>query len=201
MSRPLIISDCDEVLLYMVAPFRAYVAEVHDVQYRMASPRYSRGGEALADDEIYRLLNLFFDNEMHRQLPVPGVLDAMAELRRDADVVVLTNIRDHRQQARAEQLAAHGLDFRVYTNQGPKGPALAAILEEYKPSRAVFVDDMAEHHGSVAEISPQVGRLHLCADLDVAPHIACALAAGHAHARIDSWDDAMPWLRDWLKNA
>ena len=28
----------------------------------------------------------------------------------------------------------------------------------------------------------------------VAPHIPCAFAAGHAHARLDSWAEALPWL-------
>ena len=200
MTRPLIVSDCDEVLLYMVAPFRGWLAEVHGVRFHMEggdfgrAMRYARNGEAVAEEEIWRLLNLFFDAEMHRQLPVPGVIEAMTELRRHADVVVLTNLKDHRQADRTRQLAGHGLDFRVYTNQGPKGPALAAILDEYRPSNAVFIDDIAQHHGSVAETAPHVHRLHLCAEPQLAPHIACAHKAGHAHARIDTWEHALPWL-------
>jgi hypothetical protein len=131
---------------------------------------------------------------MHRQSPVAGMIEAMTALREHADVVVLTNLMDHRQQARTRQLAEHGLDLRVFTNQGPKGPALKAILDEYRPSRAIFIDDLAQHHGSVAEVAPDVGRLHLCAEPMLAPHISCAHQAGHAHARIDSWADALPWL-------
>ena len=82
----------------------------------------------------------------------------------------------------------------MFTNQGPKGPALKAILDEYQPSRAVFIDDLAQHHGSAAEITPDVSRLHLCGEPLLAPHIACALKAGHAHARIDNWEHALPWL-------
>jgi len=43
-----------------------------------------------------------------------------------------------------------------------------------------------------------VRRLHLCAEPGVAPHIACAHAAGHADARIDEWDRALPWVLDAL---
>ena len=33
MSRPLLISDCDEVLLYMVVPFAQWLDEAHDVHF------------------------------------------------------------------------------------------------------------------------------------------------------------------------
>jgi hypothetical protein len=204
VSRPLIVSDCDEVLLYMVAPWRDWLVEQHDVVFDMSggdfvnATRHRDSGEAVEQAEIWRLLNLFFDSEMHRQTPVPGVTAAIPQLLEHADVVVLTNLLDHRQESRTRQLAAHGIDLRVFTNQGPKGPALKAILDEYRPSRAIFIDDLAQHHGSVAEIAPEVGRLHLCAEPMLSPHIACAHQAGHAHARIDSWDKALPWLIERL---
>lgn len=204
MNRPLIISDCDEVLLYMVAPFRDWLDEHHGIVFDMVGGDFGRALKhrdsdlAVEEKEIWRLLNLFFDGEMHRQKPVPGVVAAVSALRDHADIVVLTNLLDHRQDSRRRQLAAHGIDVRVFTNQGPKGPALKAILDEYRPSRAIFIDDLAQHHGSVAEIAPDVARLHLCAEPLLAPHIACAHQAGHAHARIDSWDKALPWLIETL---
>lgn len=200
MSRPLVISDCDEVLLYMVAPFRDWLAEQHGIDFDMGGGDFARSltyrdsGVKVEPAEIWRLLNRFFDDEMHRQSPVAGAIAAIAALREHADLVVLTNLLDHRQQARTRQLAEHGIDLRVFTNQGPKGPALQAILDEYRPSRAIFIDDLAQHHGSVAQVAPHVGRLHLCAEPMLAPHIDCAHRAGHAHARIDSWSEALPWL-------
>lgn len=204
MSRPLIVSDCDEVLLYMIAPFRDWLAEAHGVTFAMGDADFGRAmtymanGEPVAGDDVWRLLNLFFDTEMPRQSPVPGVVDAITALREYADVVVLTNLKDFRQEARRRQLLEHGLDLRVFTNQGPKGPALKAILDEYRPSRAVFIDDIAQHHGSAAELVPHIHRLHLCAEPLIAPHIPCAHRAGHAHARIDEWEHALPWLLDRL---
>lgn len=204
MTRPLIISDCDEVLLYMIAPFRDWLAEQHGIVFDLKgrdfanSMKYQESGEAVGQEDIWRLLGLFFDGEMHRQAPVAGAVAAIAALSEHADVVVLTNLMDHRQQARTRQLAEHGLDLRVFTNQGPKGPALRAILEEYRPANAIFIDDLAQHHGSVAELAPHVSRLHLCAEPTLAPHIDCAHMAGHAHARIDDWDNALPWLLERL---
>ena len=200
MTRPLIISDCDEVLLYMISPFRHWLSDQHGVVFDFSSGDFAKSltyrdtGELVEQKDIWRLLNLFFDGEMHRQSPVAGVVSAIAVLAEHADIVVLTNLLDHRQEARARQLAEHGLDLRVFTNQGPKGPALQTILDEYRPERAIFIDDLAQHHGSVAEVSPHVSRLHLCAEPMLAPHIDCAHQAGHAHARIDEWENALPWL-------
>ena len=200
MTRPLVISDCDEVLLHMVGPFRDWLAAQHGITFNMSgndfthAMRHSETGELVEPREIWRLLNGFFDSEMHRQHPIAGSVAAMNTLAQNADVVILTNLLDHRQEARTRQLADHGIHVRVFTNQGPKGPALKAILEEYRPSRAAFIDDIAQHLGSAAEITPDVARLHLCGEPLLGPHIACAHQAGHAHARIDRWDEALPWL-------
>lgn len=200
MSRPLLISDCDEVLLHMIAPFGGWLESDHGIAFDLSAGNFGKAmtsiasGEPVPQEEMWRLLDLFFDEEMHRQHPIPGAVEAMGTIADHADIVVLTNLKDHRQEARALQLAEHGLNLRVFTNQGPKGPALKAILDEYQPSRAVFIDDIAQHHGSVAEMLPHVHRLHLCGEPRVAAHITCAHAAGQADARIDDWHSALPWV-------
>lgn len=200
MSRPLVISDCDEVLLHMIGPFRDWLGETQGISFALGghdfakSMRRASTGEPVPREEIWPLLNDFFVTEMGRQYPIPGAIEAMNALAEQADVVVLTNLGDTHQQARTLQLRDHGLDVRVFTNLGPKGPALKRIIDEFQPSAVAFIDDIAQHHGSVAEIAPHVHRLHFCGEPAIAPHIACAHAAGHAHARIDEWAGALPWL-------
>ncbi|WEK45600.1 MAG: HAD family hydrolase [Candidatus Andeanibacterium colombiense] len=204
MSRPLVISDCDEVLLHMLAHFRDYLSEEHAVDFAWEGGGFKdamrRRGEEnpLPEEEMWKLLNLFFDTEMHRQTPIPGAVAAMAELGRDADVVILTNLQDHRAELRAAQLADHGIHARVFTNQGPKGPALKRIIEEFGATRVAFIDDIAVHHASVAQDANHVVRLHLVGEPQVAPHVPCAFVAGDAHARIDNWAEALPWLLEKL---
>ncbi|HEX5644959.1 MAG TPA: HAD family hydrolase [Erythrobacter sp.] len=205
MSRPLVISDCDEVLLHMVAHFKEWLEESEGVRFELkgnnfgTAMRWADTGEPLEQKEIWRFLGGFFDTQMHRQLPIAGAIDAINRLAEQADVVILTNLNDDRQERRTRQLAEHGLHARVYTNQGPKGPALKAILDEFSPSKAIFIDDLPQHHQSAAEMVPGVSRLHLCGEPMIAPHIDCAHEAGHAHARIDRWDEALPWLLDELE--
>jgi hypothetical protein len=76
---------------------------------------------------------------------------------------------------------------------------LKTIVEEFRPSRTIFIDDIAQHHASVAEQAPEAIRLHFCGEPLIAPHIDCAHKAGHAHARIDRWAEAVPWLLERLK--
>ncbi len=181
MSRPLIISDCDEVLLYMVSPFRDWLAETQGVEFRMEGNdfakalRWQESGELLAPEAIWQKLGGFFDTEMHRQTPIPGAIEGLGALRENADVVILTNLVDKRQEMRRAQLLDHGLDARVFTNQGPKGPALQAILDEYNPSKAIFIDDLAQHHRSARETVGSITTLHLCGEPLLAPHIDLSL--------------------------
>ena len=204
MSRPLVITDCDEVLLHMVRHFRDWLGEEHAVDFLLEGNPFVKSmfrkgeSEPVPEAEMWGYLNLFFDNQMARQTEIPGAVAAITELQRNADVVVLTNLQDKRNAARTRQLLDFGITAQVYTNQGPKGAALARIVDQFKPSRAVFIDDIAAHHQSVSEVIGHVQRLHFCGEPAVAPHIPCAHKAGHAHARIDSWDKALPWLIETL---
>jgi hypothetical protein len=205
MSRPLIISDCDEVLLHMVAPFKEWLEESQGVNFHLEGGNFATAlswqssGEVLEPADIWRFLGGFFDTEMGRQMPIAGAVEGINTLAEHAEVVILTNLVDHRRDMRAEQLAGHGIHARVFTNQGPKGPALQKIIDEYKPSHALFIDDLAQHHASVAETVPHVTRLHMCGEPMIAGGIDCAHQAGHADARIDVWSDALPWMLDQLK--
>ena len=204
MSRPLVVTDCDEVLLHMVRHFRDWLGEAHAIDFVLDGNPFAQAfrrrgsSEPLSDEEKWSYLTRFFDTEMHRQTAIEGAAAAMAELAREADVVVLTNLADHYRASRASQLRDHGIEARVFTNQGPKGEALRRIVEEYAPNRAIFIDDIANHHASAAGILPDISRLHFCGEPTVAPHIPCALQAGHAHARLDTWAEALPWVLETL---
>lgn len=204
MSRPLVVTDCDEVLLHMVRHFRDWMAERHAVDFDLSGNPFAEEfllpgrAEPLSFEEKWQFLDAFFDDEMARQTAIEGAVEAVHELQRDADVVVLTNLHDRYNAARASQLLEHGFAAPVVTNQGPKGAALKRIVAEYRPSRAVFIDDLAHHHASAAEVLPDIARLHFCGEPEIAPHVPCAFEAGHAHARIDRWDEALPWLLETL---
>ncbi len=201
MTRPLIISDCDEVLMHMVVPFQAWLDECKDIDFKLDSADFThalthrKDQSIVAAEAIWGLLGEFFDGEMHRQKPIEGAIESMNILSERADIVVLTNLMDHRMEARQKQLKNFGLDVKVYCNQGPKGPALKKIMSEYNPKQALFIDDLANHHQSVGEMQPDIWRLHMVGEPLLAPHIK---AAPYAHKRSDYWIDAKSWIDEIL---
>ena len=201
MSRPLLITDCDEVLLHMVSHFRDWLHEAHDLDFAFETGKFEdaltdrRTGETLGRDRVWPLLGEFFEGEMHRQTPVPGAIEALGKIGEVADIVILTNLPDLAHPWRVEQLANHGIAHEVVCNQGVKGVPARAIIDRHGASRTAFVDDLPVHHTSVAKHAPEVFRLHMVAEPVLAPAVPPAV---DAHARIDDWPTACDWLLERL---
>ncbi|SMF61509.1 hypothetical protein [Allosphingosinicella indica] len=199
MSRPLLITDCDEVLLHMVSHFGAWLDEAHEIDFAFDGGDFTNamtrrnGAAAPTRDEMWALLDGFFATEMHRQTLVPHAADALETIGARADIVILTNLGDHCHAGRVAQLEAHGIRHRVVCNQGGKGAPVARLIEEFAPSATVFVDDLPVHHESVAKHAPQVWRLHMISEPRMAPAVP---PAPHAHARIDDWREAESWIAE-----
>ena len=195
--RPLLICDCDEVLLHMVRHFGVWLRESHDIDFTPNGGDFSTsmkrrdGGPPPSRDEMWRLLEQFFPAEMERQTLVPHAREALAALSETADVVILTNLGEGNRQPRIDQLLGHGMDYRVETNQGGKGDPVARLVAEHGGPVTVFVDDLAVHHASVARHAPGVHRLHMIAEPELAPNVPKAPAA---HVRIDDWRAAQAWI-------
>jgi len=198
MSLPLLITDCDEVLLHMLVHFAEWLDEAYGYEFRLEGSSFHDAirdratGAAVEAERIWPLLDGFFDSEMHRQNLVPGAIEALRTIGAAADIVVLTNIGDRHEAARIEQLARFDISHRVLCNRGGKGKPVRELIAELRPRAAVFVDDLAGHHASVAEHAPEVWRLHMIAEPKVARHMP---KAPDAHARIDDWACAVDWIR------
>jgi hypothetical protein len=195
-NRPLIVSDCDEVLMHMVVPFRSWLAELHDVHFSFSDGferalRHKDSGDPLERSQVWALLGTFFKTEMHRQTPIAGAVAAMARLAERADIVIVTNIGAELQDARAEQIHAHGLPYPVVGNRGGKGPAVAKLISERQSPLTFFIDDLGSNHVSVAQDVPQCWRLQFVGEPEMAPHVE---TARDAHARIDDWAEAERWI-------
>jgi len=201
VKRPLLITDCDEVLLHMVSHFDAWLGEAHDIRFAFETGNFGeamthRGtGELVDREQVWPLLGEFFRNEMHRQTPVPGAIEALGRIGEVADIVILTNLGNEAHPWRVDQLATHGIRHEVVCNRGGKGVPAKAIIDRYSAGATVFVDDLAVHHASVAEHAPEVHRLHMVAEPLLAPAVT---TAEEAHARIDDWPTATPWILERL---
>ena len=196
-GRPLLITDCDEVLLHMVSHFRDWLGEAHGVDFAFETGQFAealvdRGsGQPLGRERVWPLLGEFFEGEMHRQTLTPGALEALGQIGEVADIVILTNLPDLAHPWRVEQLARHGIAHEVVCNQGGKGVPARDIIARHGAGTSVFVDDLPVHHASVAKHAPEVWRLHMVAEPRLSPAVP---TAEHAHARIDDWPTAVGWI-------
>ena len=147
-GRPLLITDCDEVLLHMVAHFQDWLGEAHDIDFAFETGDFAgalthrSSGVPVTEDRVWPLLTDFFRGEMHRQTLVPGALEALGRIGEVADIVILTNLGDEAHGWRVEQLAAHGIAHEVVCNQGGKGVPARAIIDRHRASASLFVDDL-----------------------------------------------------------
>lgn len=195
--KPLLITDCDEVLLHMVRHFGTWLDEAHAIDFTpnggdfATSMRHRADQAPVEREQMWTLLDGFFPDQMDRQTLVPHAREALAALAEHADIIVLTNLGDHCRDHRIAQLATHGIAHRVECNQGGKGAPVAKLVAEMGAPVTVFVDDLAVHHESVAKHAPHVHRLHMVAEPSLAPNVP---PAPHAHARIDDWREARGWI-------
>lgn len=198
--RPLFISDCDEVILHFAKHFAEWLAETENLLFDIDAPGFAdalqtRSGEPVSEERIWPLLDRFFESEMHRQALVPGAVEALQAIHQVADIVILTNIGDEYEAGRIAQLGAFDIRHKVLCNRGGKGRPVAELISTTRPGAVVFVDDLAVHHESVAKHAPEVWRLHMVAEPRIAAHTP---PARFAHARIDRWTEALPWIFERL---
>ena len=197
--KPLLILDCDEVILEFAGPFQRWLRDARDIELRFDSfalhgnMRHLSDGRLVDLQDFPPLLDGFFAEGQHLQMPAEQALETLADLRRDMDIVVLTNIPAAYRDIRLQMLHGLGLDVPVHANDGPKGRMVQELAAD---RRVIFVDDLPPHHHSAAKHAPQVGRLHMVADEQLRGLIP---AAPDAHVRIDRWADARHWITDWME--
>ena len=90
------------------------------------------------------------------------------------------------------------MPYRVIGNNGPKGLPLKALVDHFRPSKAVFIDDLPPHHSSAKKVVPEVHRLHMVAEPPLRALIPTAL---DADARIDDWQAALAHIQRVLEEA
>jgi len=194
MPRPLLICDCDEVLLQFIEPFEAwlkgqgYTLEFKSLEFT-GNIRHEETGTLPDRAAVRDLLFRFFETELEAAPVMPGAPEALRDIAQVADVIILTNIDEAHRERRAKMLAGLGMPYPVLSNRGLKGKAVWELASRCA-GPWLFVDDLALHHESVAATAPNVHRLHFVSD----PRIeALSPACPHAHARFSVWEEALPY--------
>ena len=196
--KPVLILDCDEVILHFVLPFADWLRDRHDIELRFESfsllDNMRHGtGEQVTKQQFYALLDRFFVEGPDLQPPVEQALETLERLSATLDLVVLTNIPARFLAIRKARLMALGLCCPVHSNEGPKGRMVRQLAHG---RLAVFVDDLPSHLESAARLAPEVGRLHMVAE---PAFRALVPEAPEAHARVGGWAEAGRWIEAYFE--
>ncbi|MEQ1752710.1 MAG: hypothetical protein ABL973_01100 [Micropepsaceae bacterium] len=198
-ALPLIICDADEVLLQFMAGLERYLHRkglyIELASFRIhGNVRDQNSHAQIADEAVSGLIAGFFASDTASLEPVAGAADALENLSRHAQILVLSNLPASARQARIDNLVGHRMPYPVIAGAGPKGAIVQKIVAGIC-APVVFIDDLPPHHTSVAAATPHVHRLHFVADKRLAKLID---ASPDAHARIDTWPEAEHWIRSAL---
>jgi hypothetical protein len=194
-DRPLIVVDVDEVLALFYQGFGRFVAghgyELRCEKFALFTNLFVPGATEHLEIETGRaLFDEFFRSGSELIDPAPGAAEALADLARQAQVVILTNAPAHGREERVRWLKRHDMDYPMLINAGPKGPVIAH-LSDRTSAAAVFVDDILSHLDSCAEAAPRVARFQTIADELLRP----LAPTKPEHTRIDGWDVLLPAIQ------
>jgi hypothetical protein len=194
-ERPLLIVDADEVILRFADGFDRFLSKrslfLDLTTYRLhGNVKRKSDGVPVLDVEVTALLDEFRD-DLDWLDEVEGATDMLRGLMPLMNVVVLSNVTEAQAPARLRNFVKHDLAVPLMVNSGPKGPAVKALAgRAARPT--FFVDDIPQHHASVAEAAPDVFRIHLIGDERLKPLLPLS---PHAHLRANDWREADRFIR------
>ncbi|MFZ2468691.1 MAG: hypothetical protein WAW54_09885 [Parvibaculum sedimenti] len=194
-GKPIIVSDCDEVLMQFIAGLELYLETQGlwlDLQSFALTGNIKRRdtGEALPASEMPALMQGFFASSTHSLIPVPGAAKALTALSNRAQVVVLTNVPFSEKETRVRNLAAHGMAYPVIANKGLKGGAVKRLAEIVE-APVVFLDDIPHNLASVAAAHAPTHRVHFIADQRLAKLLG---PSEHSHFHTTDWAKAHDFI-------
>lgn len=200
-GKPLIICDADEVLVEFAKPLETFLADrALTIDFKsfalVGNIRKAADNSIVEAEEVGHLIDEFLSHVVDRPRAVPDSIHAITHLRKQARVLILTNIPHHLRHRREQAMASIGLDLPVFSNRGEKGPMVAEIARDHQ-APVVFLDDLPGHHSSVARHARHVHRIHFVADHRLAKLIS---PAEDCHMRTDRWTDCMDHIETHFLN-
>ncbi len=194
-DRPLLICDVDEVVVHFIRALEDFLETrglwLNAASFALNGNIKCRNTQTPLDDKgVGAVLLDFFKARTATLEPIDHAVASLDGLSTGAQIVMLTNLPAAFSTARRENLASFGLHFPLIANQGPKGPAVAALTRDHRSSIA-FIDDNPSYLKSVHEHCPRVGLVHFMQDQRFARHVP---PLPFTDSRTDNWPSARAQL-------
>lgn len=192
----LLICDADEVLVRFGVGMEAFLDE-QGLYYDWTAFHFEGTIRRQSDDvpvpnyEVAEIRERFLAERIVDLPAVEGASDVLKRLSSYTEIVILTNIPHEARKARIAGLRKLGMDYPVVTNVGGKGHAVRDLALRVDGSTA-FVDDLPEHHESVALHAKSVQRIQFIEDPRLEKLVGPAM---HSHIRTTTWSENERHLR------
>ncbi len=198
-SRPLIISDADEVILHFSDLLSQYLLTqgmyVIFTSYNLEGNIKYIDSDKPVDSELFKgLIEDYFENNVEKQPVVKGAIEHLGNLSEYCDIIILTNIPHAFADRRRTKLAQLGINYPMISSSGPKGPVLKAIRQR-TDEKLIFIDDISHHHESVAKHVPETLRIQFIADKQLNK---LEKQSAHSHHRCHDWPDIEHVIKGYL---
>ncbi|OCP01241.1 MULTISPECIES: hypothetical protein [unclassified Ensifer] len=195
-ARPLIVSDIDDVVLEFINPFKAFLDSCGHVllprSFRLTGNIVERASDQpVAEEEVRILLDAFYGSQDRWQTPAAQVVETLAALSEEADIVFLTAMPSHHAMVRRALLDRLGLPYPLLASEEPKGP-IVEKLHGGRPVPLVFVDDMLRNLQSVRHHAPSCLLINLMVNSEfraLAPKLDAGICA------VTDWPEAAATIR------
>ncbi|MBL4800819.1 MAG: hypothetical protein JKY45_02925 [Emcibacter sp.] len=199
-SRPIIISDADEVILHFAHILSDYLHTqgmyVNFTSYALeGNIKYLKNDEPVNSDLFKELIDDYFDHYVEKQPLVKNVHKHLKNLSEFCDIVILTNIPHDYADRRRKLLRDQGLNYPMISSSGPKGPVMKAI-RKLTSEKLIFIDDISHHHESVARYVPDTFRIQYIANTQLSD---IEEKSKHCHHRCRDWSHIEQVIREYLK--
>ena len=192
-NYPLVICDVDEVVVHFTRDFEDFLGGLGlwldtSISLFSSNIRNQKTRILLSPEEIEKTVVQFFAERTLDMQTIEGAVEALHNIGKSADVIMLTNLPHEAGDDRRANLAGHGLNFPVVTNSGPKGPAIQKIASQVS-APVVFIDDSPGFITSAFHHAPDVHLIHFLHDERYARLVA---PLDFVSLRTDTWEEMHP---------
>ena len=194
-DRPLIICDVDEVVVHFIQSLEAHLEDngcrLDPASFALnGNVRHKHNDEPVSGTKLGELLFGCFEARTRVMDAIDGAVDALVELGRHSEIVMLTNLPEAYLEDRVENLRGHGLTYPVIANSGHKGPAVKALTDG-SDHAAVFIDDSPNNIKSVGEWCPETHLIHFLPDQRFSRHVP---PMDGVALRTDNWTETRDFI-------
>ncbi|MCF6196212.1 MAG: hypothetical protein L3J50_05860 [Emcibacter sp.] len=198
-TRPVIISDADEVILHFAHILSDYLKTqgmyVNFVSYALEGNIKYIDNDKPVDSALFgEIIDDYFDNYVEKQPLVKNAAAHLKNLSEFCNIIILTNIPHDYADRRRALLTEAGLTYPMISSSGPKGPVMKAI-RKMTSQELIFIDDISHHHKSVAKFVPDALRIQFIANRHLN---SIEKKSEFCHHRCHDWPHIEQVVRDYL---